>query len=124
MLRRPDEARGSGFIDIGVVKEAGLELAEEDPFHGPVQRLHAHAAFLHGFPEQGETVRSEVHVHAGFQRQFARLLLGCGDPVVPGNAVDALQVADYESLEVPLVVQDAGQELFVASGRDAVQGIV
>ena len=40
------------------------------------------------------------------------------------EAVDALQVADHESPEAPVIPQDAGQEIRVASGGNAIQGVV
>ena len=40
------------------------------------------------------------------------------------DAVDALQVAHHEAGEVPALMQDAGQELLVAGGGNAVDGVV
>ena len=124
VLRRTHEARGGIFVDIRVVEESRLELADEDPLDGAVERFHGHASFVDGFFQEGVAVRPEVHVDARVQRHLAGLLLGSGHAVGGLDAVDALQITDHESLESPLVVQNAGQELRVASGRDAVQGVV
>ena len=62
-----DKPGGRGFIDIGMVEQACLEFTDEDPFHGPVQDGLAHPALFHGFLEQREAVRAQVHVHAGVE---------------------------------------------------------
>ena len=124
MFRRPDEARGGGLIDIRMVEQAGFELADQDAFHRPVQDGLADPALSHGLLELRIAVCAQVHVHAGVQGQFARFLAGRGHVVAGLEPVDALQVTDDETVEAPFVPQDAGQEILVAGGGNAVQGVV
>ena len=123
-MRFAANLRGGILLEEGMVKQSGLELEGKDAFDGAVHRRHAHAAALHGLLQEGEAVGAEVHVHACKKGHLARFLLGGSHMVAAGNPVDALQVAHHEAAEVPAVPQHAGEQIRVAGGGDAVDGVV
>ena len=118
------DAIGRIFRKVRVVKKARLELAYQHTLDSTVQHVHGHTAGLHGFLQEGIAVGSKVYVHASVEGHLAGFLPVFGHVVTGVDAVNALEVAHHESLEVPAVLQHAGEEFLVAGGGNAVDGVV
>ena len=115
---------GRAFRKVGMVKETGLEFPEKDAFDGTVQGGHGNAPGFHRFFEEGIAVGAQIYVHACVQGHFCGFLQAGGHMVAAIDAVNALQVAYHKALEVPAIVQHAGEQGPVAGGGNAVNGVV
>ena len=110
-------------VDVGVVEQSHLELQSQDALAGTVDVLFADHAFPYGIGQFAIGHGAQIGVHASLQRQHTCLLPVAGSKHLC-DAIDAEQVADDESAELPVVAQHLSEQIFVARAGNAVAGVV